>query len=130
MSKKAILVTFTSIVTVLILTGLASYWVSRNQPTADVTPPVPPVPQKIALSTTDRPPVPSEPRISGDAQDDGTVNGLDISVLVTNWQKAEWDYDLVNGEGGENIINALDISNVISHWRCLEQKDGCPYINK
>jgi len=130
MSKKAIFITFTSLVTILIMAGLASYWVSKNQPTADVTPPVPSIPQKIALATTDRPPVPAEPRISGDAQDDGTVNGLDISVLVTNWKQAENDYNLVNATGEKDILNALDISSVISHWRCLEQKDSCPYISR
>lgn len=129
MSKKALFITFTSLVAVLILIGFASYWVARNQPSADVMPPVPPVPQKITLATNDRPPVPPEPRIAGDAQDDGTVNGLDISVLIANWKKSDKDYNLVDTEGEENILNSLDISNVISHWRCLEQKEGCPYLN-
>lgn len=128
MSKKALFITFTSLVAVLILTGFASYWVSRNQPSADVMPPVPPIPQKIPLVTNDRPPVPPEPRIAGDAQDDGAVNGLDISVLIANWKKSDKDYNLVDADGEEKILNSLDISNVISHWRCLEQKEGCPYL--
>ncbi len=129
MSKKAILITLSSFVAVLVLAGLVSYWLSSNQPTADITPPSPPVPQRITLPTTDRPPVPAIPRIAGDAQDDGTVNGLDISVLVARWRSTNADYNLVDEKSGtQYVLNALDLSNVISHWRCLEQKTNCPYL--
>lgn len=129
MSRKAIFITFTSFVTLVVLVGFLSYFIAKNQPTADVVPPVPPVPQKISLPTTDKPPVPKEPRFSGDAQDDGIVNGLDVSVLITNWREVNTDFNLVDDQSGKaNTLNALDLSNVISHWRCLEQKEGCPYL--
>lgn len=129
MSHKSIVITFVSVVAIIIVAGAISYWMYANQPMANVVPPVPPVPQRIALSTTDRPPVPPEPRIAGDAQDDGIVNGLDISVLVTNWQQKNKDYNLVDEASGEKyLLNALDISNVIKNWRCLELKKGCSYL--
>lgn len=129
MSRKAIFITFTSFVALIVLVGFLSFWMAKNQPTADIVPPVPAVPQRISLSTSDKPPVPKEPRFVGDAQDDGIVNGLDISVLITEWKQVNKDYNLVNDEGGTPYtLNALDLSNVISHWRCLEQKAGCPYL--
>jgi len=129
MSPKTIIITFASFLAVVILAGFISYWMANNQPTADVTPPVPPAPQRTALATEGKPPVPKEPRFAGDAQDDGYVNGLDISVLITKWREVNKDYNLVDDASGTTYIsNALDLSNVISHWRCLEQKEGCPYL--
>jgi len=129
MSPKAIFITFGSFVAVLVLVGFLSYWMASTQPTADITPPSPPIPQRISLPTTDKPPVPDEPRFAGDAQDDGIVNGLDISVLIAHWKQNIFDYNLVDDDAGaENELNAIDLSNVISHWRCLEQKPGCPYL--
>ena len=129
MSPKAIFVTFSSFVALLVLAGFVSYWMANNQPTADIVPPVPPLPQRISLPTSDKPPVPKEPRFVGDAQDDGIVNGLDISVLISHWQDTNKDYNLVDeADGTQYTLNALDLSNVISHWKCLEQKEGCPYL--
>jgi peptidoglycan/xylan/chitin deacetylase (PgdA/CDA1 family) len=52
---------------------------------------------------------------SGDLNGDGTVNGLDLSIVLSNWGKigataAQGD---LNGDG---IINGLDLSIVLSDW--------------
>ena len=52
------------------------------------------------------------PGIPGDANHDGVVNGLDISVVASNW--------LSHGPAGDvnfdGIVNGLDIATIASHW--------------
>jgi hypothetical protein len=50
--------------------------------------------------------------LTGDANGDGLVNGLDISLIASSWLTAGPSGD-VNHDG---IVNGLDIALVSSHW--------------
>jgi len=133
MMKKNIYVIVALVGVVFLLAGGLVFWVIKNSPQADISPPVPPVPQRIELPTSDRPPVPPEPRLAGDAQDDGIVNALDINVLLTNWKKTRPEFNLVNAANEEVILlNSLDLSQVIKYWKCIEDSKTkkCPYLYK
>lgn len=53
--------------------------------------------------------------LPGDANLDGTVNGLDLSALAANWQTgdATWQDGDFNGDG---IVNGLDLSILAQNW--------------
>ena len=53
--------------------------------------------------------------LPGDANLDGTVNGLDLSALAANWQSsgASWQDGDFNGDG---IVNGLDLSILAQNW--------------
>ena len=57
-------------------------------------------------------------RLFGDVTGDGTVNGVDISTISSNWLTAGPNGD-VNGDG---IVNGLDIAAISSVW--LAQTGG------
>lgn len=150
MTKRTVFITFLSAITLVVVVGLLSFYVSKNQPTADVaTPPTPPPPStapknpptpslRADLKTQNPPtpghpdylypPVPKAPLISGDATDDGIVDVLDINVLLVHWNEVNEDYSMVD-EGSTKVIDTLDLSQAIKYWRCLETRTGkdCPY---
>lgn len=128
MTKKAILLTFISAVSVIALAGVLSYVVWSSQPSADSLPPTPPDPSGIP---SEKPFVPPAPRISGDILDDGIVSALDINSIVVHWLKVAPEYNLVDAEAeSAGIISALDLNQTIKYWRCVEQKGEteCPYL--
>ena len=51
----------------------------------------------------------------GDANCDGAVNILDLSILATNWGKTSttWSMGDFNGDA---VVNILDLSLMASHW--------------
>ena len=52
--------------------------------------------------------------IDGDANFDGQVNALDLSILAANWQgNAKWDGGDFNADG---VVNALDLSILGANW--------------
>ncbi len=51
--------------------------------------------------------------LPGDANQDGAVNGLDISLVASHWLQAGAGIGDVNGDG---VVNGLDISAIASHW--------------
>lgn len=148
MTKRAVLFTFLSAITLVIVVGFLSFFVAKNQPSADVaSPPTPPPPSGAPKnpptptvgSDVDNPPTPSDPDyvyppvpkaplISGDAVDDGIVDVLDINVLLIHWNETNEDYSMVD-EGTAKIIDTLDLSQTIKYWRCLETRTDkdCPY---
>ena len=70
------------------------------------------VPSNLTGSTTTPPPTTTTP---GDLNGDGTVNILDLSILLTNWGKtgataAQGD---LNSDG---TVNALDLSILLTNW--------------
>jgi len=127
MNNKIVITTAVAIVAVVAAVGLLSFYVARNQPTADVeVPPTPPLPG----GAPEIPPfVPDIPRLSGDVLDDGRVDSLDINVLVLNWKKQNPEYNLLDGSSDTpGILNALDLAQTIKYWKCLEGKQGCLYL--
>lgn len=137
MSKRAVLITFLSVVSLVIVVGALSFYVAKNQPSADtLTPPTPPLPGDAPTTPPTPsdpgdpiyPPTPDLPLISGDATDDGIVDVLDVNVLLIHWNEENLDYSLVD-EGETMIIDTLDLSQVIKYWRCLETRTdkNCPY---
>jgi hypothetical protein len=49
-------------------------------------------------------------QLPGDANFDGTVNGLDISLVASNWLQSG------NGDAnGDGVVNGLDIALISSH---------------
>ncbi len=50
----------------------------------------------------------------GDANNDGVVNGLDISLVAAQWQHAT--PFVVGDTNGDGVVNGLDISQIASHW--------------
>jgi hypothetical protein len=60
---------------------------------------------------------------SADINNDGVVDVLDLSILVSSWSTASAEADL-NYDG---IVNALDLSILISHWGPVEA-DSPPSI--
>ena len=50
--------------------------------------------------------------LPGDENNDGIVNVLDLSVLLSHWNMAGQSVDL-NGDG---TVNILDLSILLSHW--------------
>jgi len=128
MSKKTILLTFLSAVAVICLAGVLSYLVWTNQPAADSTPPIPPIP---GGAPTDKPFVPVVPRLAGDILDDGIVDSLDINKIVVAWKTVLPAYNLVDASSEKTgIISALDLTQTIKYWKCVEQKGEakCPYL--
>lgn len=128
MSKKAILLTFVSAVTVICLAGVLSYLVWSSQPSADSNPPIPPVPSG---APTGRPPVPASPRLAGDILDDGIVSSLDINSVVVHWKQVASEYNLVDASSEQaGLISSLDLSQTIKYWKCTEQQGetACPYL--
>lgn len=118
------------IVSALIIVGFSGLiWLYLNKPSADIpTPPVPPAPTNVVQV---KPPVPVEPRISGDANDDGLVDALDLNAIIVFWKTVTRDYNMVDAKSDTPfMVTALDLSMTITYWRCLEQKGiaKCPYI--
>jgi len=137
MTKRAILITFISVISLFVVVGALGFYVAKNQPSADIpTPPTPPLPSDAPTTpptpsdpgTTIYPPVPDAPLISGDSTDDGIVDVLDINVLLVHWNEENIDYSLVD-EAEKMVIDTLDLSQVIKYWRCLETRTdkNCPY---
>ena len=54
----------------------------------------------------------SNPTLPGDENNDGTVNVLDLSILLSNWNSMSPQYDV----NGDNVVNILDLSILLSHW--------------
>ncbi len=52
-------------------------------------------------------------QLQADANFDGVVNGLDISLVASNWLKSNSLAGDVNYDG---VVNGLDISYIASHW--------------
>jgi hypothetical protein len=128
MSKKAILITIVSVSVVVFLVGLLSFWMWQNQPMADVA--MPPVPTLPTGAPTDKPPVPTEPRLAGDSTDDGYVDVLDVNGLIIHWGETNSDYNLADGQGqAANTIDSYDIAPVFANWHCYEGRadKSCPY---
>lgn len=128
MTKKAILLTFVSAISVVVLAGVLSYVVWSSQPSADSNPPTPPDPSGIP---SEKPFVPNPPRISGDILDDGVVSALDINSIVVHWLKIEPEYNLVDAQSeSAGLVSSLDLNQTIKYWRCVEQKGEteCPYL--
>src|SRR6266446_371075 len=46
----------------------------------------------------------SNPNLPGDENNDGSVNTLDMSVVLSNWQASNASVDL-NGDGNVNILD-------------------------
>ncbi len=137
MTKRAIFITFLSVISLFVIVGALSFYVAKNQPSADIpTPPTPPLPSDAPTTpptpddpgTAIYPPIPDAPLISGDSTDDGIVDVLDINVLLVHWNEENTDYSLVD-EGKTMVIDTLDLSQVIKYWRCLETRTdkNCPY---
>ena len=51
--------------------------------------------------------------VPGDVNHDGVVNGLDISLISSNWLATGANQADANGDG---VVNGLDISLISSHW--------------
>jgi hypothetical protein len=57
-------------------------------------------------------------KAAGDVDDNGVVNGLDLTAVITAWATVpgdalwNWDADM----DGNNVINGLDLTAVISNW--------------
>lgn len=148
MTKRAVFITFLSAITLVVVVGVLSFYVSKksadyrycfapystatlnrskNPPTPSLeaepeTPPTPGHPDYLY------PPVPKAPLISGDAIDDGIVDVLDINVLLVHWNETNENYSMVD-EGSTRVIDTLDLSQTIKYWRCLETRTDkdCPY---
>ena len=128
MTKKAILLTFVSALSIIVLAGILSYVVWTSQPSADSFPPTPPDPAGIPA---EKPPVPASPRLSGDILDDGIVSSLDINSIVVHWKQITDEYNLVDTiDESKGLISSLDLSQTIKYWQCVEQKgvQACPYL--
>lgn len=129
MGNKTKAVTYFIICAVLIVGFGVLIWLYLNKPSADIpTPPIPPAPTSTAQL---KPPVPKEPRISGDSNDDGLVDALDINALIVFWKRISGDYNLIDSPTDTPyLISALDLNMVITYWKCVEQKGTvkCPYI--
>ncbi len=52
----------------------------------------------------------------GDSNFDGVVNGLDISLIASNWLKTDPNNLGAGDVNGDGVVNGLDISLVASHW--------------
>lgn len=147
MTKRAVLITFLSAIVLVTVIGALSFYVYKNQPSADVdSPAMPPMPSVAPTSPVTPslggvadpvtpadpdyiyPPLPDAPLISGDATDDGIVDVLDINVLLIHWKETNADYSMVD-ESDTQIIDSLDLSQTIKYWRCLETRTdkSCPY---
>ena len=51
--------------------------------------------------------------LPGDANQDGVVNGLDISSVISQWQSVTSPMADMNGDG---VVNGLEIAAIASHW--------------
>ena len=52
--------------------------------------------------------------LPGDVNNDGVVNGLDISLITSHWLQT--GTGAVGDANGDGVVNGLDISVVASHW--------------
>ena len=52
------------------------------------------------------------PYIDADINQDGTVNGQDLAILLAGWGKSSSDAD-INGDG---IVNGIDLANLLGNW--------------
>ena len=61
--------------------------------------------------------------LDGDANSDGTVNALDVSLLASNWQQSgkSWGEGDFNGDG---TVNALDVSLLASNWQMSIEEEA------
>ncbi|PIT97171.1 hypothetical protein COT77_02785 [Candidatus Berkelbacteria bacterium CG10_big_fil_rev_8_21_14_0_10_41_12] len=129
--SKPIMIGVVSFLAIVILVGALSFFVWRNQPSADIpTPPVPPPPEDVA---SNRPPVPPEPRLMGDATDSGYIDLLDLNAEIAYWKKYMPDFNIINrinDEGNKSIIDVLDFNSTITFWKCFEgnTKKNCIYV--
>jgi hypothetical protein len=55
----------------------------------------------------------SQLSLSGDVNQDGTVNGLDIALVASDWLNTGSDPADANGDG---VVNGLDIAMIASQW--------------
>jgi hypothetical protein len=126
MNAKTVLITFLSFTALILFVFAISFFVWKNQPSADIaSPPVPPAPE---VAQGKEPPVPPAVRLRGDTIDDGWVDILDINALIVHWKEKYPDYDLAQATKEEDgILNTLDLAQVIKYWKCLEGKSGCEY---
>ncbi len=51
--------------------------------------------------------------LPGDANQDGVVNGLDVSQVASHWLQSG---DVAGDTNGDDVVNGLDIAAVASHW--------------
>ncbi len=51
--------------------------------------------------------------LPGDVNQDGVVNGLDISAVASNWLHVG---GLLAETNGDDVVNGLDIATIASHW--------------
>jgi hypothetical protein len=49
---------------------------------------------------------------TGDINQDGIVNAIDLSLLVSRWNTNDPDADLNN----DGTVNAIDLSLLVSNW--------------
>lgn len=55
------------------------------------------------------------PAVTGDVNGDGTVNILDLSIVLTNWEKT--NASLSQGDvTGDGIVNVFDLSTILTNW--------------
>lgn len=54
----------------------------------------------------------SNPNLIGDENNDGVVNILDLSMLLSNWHATNAAVDLT----GDGYVDILDLSVLLSHW--------------
>jgi hypothetical protein len=52
--------------------------------------------------------------LPGDVNNDGVVNGLDISLIASHWLQS--GAGVVGDANSDGVVNGLDISVVASHW--------------
>lgn len=130
--NKSIFLTFVGFLGAVVVIGAISFFVWRNQPSADIpTPPVPPAPEDITPNN-ERPPVPLEPRLMGDSNDSGYVDLLDLNSEVVYWKKFMPDFNIVDELGNpanKSIVDALDLNTTVEYWKCFEgnSKKSCIY---
>jgi len=128
MSKKAILTTFISATVLVLVVGAFSLFVANDQPRADVASSLIPPPPSYAPK--EKPPLPSIPRLAGDAADDGIVDSLDANALIARFGQTDVDFNLVDdSNGGGGIISTVDLQQVFKYWKCFEGRTDkdCPY---
>ena len=68
----------------------------------------------------------SNPNLPGDENNDGSVDVLDLSIVLSNWHTNNPNVDL-NGDG---YVDVLDISVLLSHWGKSGQAGICSGITK
>jgi hypothetical protein len=68
----------------------------------------------IGTAPTPPPPPPPPPAPTADLNGDRIVNILDLSVLLSNWNKT--GTGLKGDINGDNVVNVLDLSALLSKW--------------